>query len=241
MVMNTFNIKFSLFSLPFYTCWHLFHSPPLVISLKREERQSSLSSLRAALAEQDSHDGKGFTGERLCQLGFVIVCLRCWDFVSLHATVTNIHLFQFPRDLAPEAFRPPLSAALLFSSQQQYMPLTQASDLVKPPKWPTQRHHQGKGEYRDATSLQILAFLSQGLEKGPRPLHTTAAALSARCLGFSPWLYANSISSWNLNKTSSTKLLLSSKICWHNKFLGPSLSSPITAHLHRGQSPSRQL
>lgn len=134
MVMNTFNIKFSLFSLPFYTCWHLFHSPPLVISLKREERQSSLSSLRAALAEQDSHDGKGFTGERLCQLGFVIVCLRCWDFVSLHATVTNIHLFQFPRDLAPEAFRPPLSAALLFSSQQQYMPLTQASDLVKPPK-----------------------------------------------------------------------------------------------------------
>lgn len=38
MVMNTFNIKFSLFSLPFCACWHLSPRPPLVISLKGEER-----------------------------------------------------------------------------------------------------------------------------------------------------------------------------------------------------------
>lgn len=56
-------------------------------------------------------------------LVLVIVCLRCWDFVSLHATLTNIHLLWFPHDVAPEAFRPPLSAALLFSSQQQYISL----------------------------------------------------------------------------------------------------------------------
>lgn len=66
--------------------------------------------------------------------GLVIVCLRCWDFVSLHAAVTNIHLFEFPRDVAPEAFRPPLSAALLFSSQQQYISLTQGFGLLKPSK-----------------------------------------------------------------------------------------------------------
>lgn len=48
--------------------------------------------------------------------GLVIVCLRCWDFVSSHATVTNIHLFQIPHDVIPEDFRPPLSAALLFSA-----------------------------------------------------------------------------------------------------------------------------
>lgn len=117
--------------------------------------------------------------------GLVIVCLRCWDFVSLHAAVKNIHLLWFPRDVSPKAFRAPLSAALPFSSQQQYISLAQAFSLVKPSKWPTQRHHQGRGEYREAANPQTSAFPSQELQKGPRPLCTTAAALSAHCLGFS--------------------------------------------------------
>lgn len=66
--------------------------------------------------------------------GLVIFCLRCWDLISTHTAVANIHLFWFPCDVAPEAFRPPLTAALLFSPQQQYISLAQAFGLVKPPK-----------------------------------------------------------------------------------------------------------
>lgn len=237
MVMNTFNIKFSILS--YLACWHLFYSPPLVISLKREERQSFLSSLRAALAEQDSHDG--IRVHRRAAPSTQVLLLFAWGAGILSHCSDKYPPLGFHVMLLQKLSDPSLSVALLFTSQQQYICLAQASGFVKPPKWPTQRHHQGKRTHTWMQPALKLQPSHPGAGKGLRPPPHHCSWTFSPLLGLhltenqNHWLYLNSISpSSKLSKTSSTKLLLSSKIYWCNKFLGPSLSSPITTYLHQG-------
>lgn len=111
--------------------------------------------------------------------GLVIACLRCWDFVSLHATVTNIHLFQFPRDAAPEAFRTPLSAALLFSSQQPYISLAQAFSLAKTPKMTHTEASPGKRGVQGCSQPSNFNLLIPGAGERPKaPLHHCSCTFS---------------------------------------------------------------
>lgn len=70
--MNTFNMKFSLFSFPFCVCWHLSSSPPLAISPVREERPWQ---------SWDSRASSGFAGGRLWARGSFLFALRCWSLL----------------------------------------------------------------------------------------------------------------------------------------------------------------
>lgn len=92
--------------------------------------------------------------------GLVIVCLRCWDLVSSHATVTNIHLFGFH---------------MILLQKLSDLPFLQlfCSSLSSSTKLPTQRHHQGKGD----TGMQAALKLQPSQPRGWRTAQGPPAAL----------------------------------------------------------------
>lgn len=227
MVMNTLNIKFAIFSS--LLCL-LAPFPQLTPCHFPKEGREAIVSEQPQSSFSRAWQPRGIRLHRRADPSTQFLLLFAWgagilSHFMLHwqtSTSSGFHvmLLQKLSDLPfPQLFYSPLSSS---SS------LAQAFGLVKPPKMIHTEAPSGKRGVQGCSQPSNLSLPIPGAGERPKaPLHHCSGTFSP-LLGQvaslqlaesqNPWHYANGISpSSKLNKTSSIKILLSSKACWYNK------------------------